>query len=682
VANGLAFGFPTVLPDTSDVVLRELHNENITHAGDSTPNRIVAGNDILDVILSVAKQTRVTAGRDIVNMVFLGQNVSQSDITRIVAGRDITATTSPVSPFVNQDGAVVPSATQLPALQGDTFVLGGPGALFVEAGRNAGPFLNSAVTDGYSSDIAAGSDPATGPLTYGGGIITVGNLWDPWLGAQGADIYTEFGVAKGQNYAGLISTYLTPANFSNLPGYLFEQTTDANGNAVPDPTKEVYSLSLVDWMTSIASGVISRYDTTLGVTTPPANAPALIQFLQSLQKGGSATTAMALTYLPQLSDQTLPLIPWMQLNQSAALSKAYGTVDVTYAQAFAAFQALPTLTQREFLLTDVYFNELVQTSIPTSPSYLVYSRGYQAVNTLFPGSDGYTQNSLNGGPAGASSTVTTGNLDLRLATIQTEEGGNIVILGPGGRVLAGSTVSTSVQASRRDYQGGALYSGFAPDSPLPSTITQIPPGYEGVLTLRGGSIDSFTDGDFLLNQSRAFTEEGGDVAIWSSNADVNAGQGPRTTADVPPIVVNIDENGDSQVSTTSAVSGAGIGAFQPDASGLAPAVFLIAPRGTVDAGAAGVRSAGNVYIAAFQVANADAIQAQGTISGAGAAAPVNVGAQTSSNAASAAASQAAQAAAGSQGDANQRPLIYVDVLGFLGDEDDGSGNGPQGKNRK
>jgi hypothetical protein len=396
---------------------------------------------------------------------------------------------------------------------------------------------------------------------------------------------------------------------------------------------------------------------------------------------GILATAVA-SYLPQLSSQTMPLIPWMLLHGTSALSSVAGAQnvaagDVTYAQAYAAFQALSPLAQREFLIKNVYFNELSQTSVPTSPSYLVYSRGYQAVNALFPASYGYTANSLNGGPAGASTTVETGDLDLRLATIQTEEGGDIAILGPGGRVVAGSTVSTSVQASRRNYAGGDLYSGLGYSGlsttgmvlgvPDPASISQIPAGYEGVLTLRGGDIESFTDGDFLLNQSRAFTEEGGDVVLWSSNADVNAGQGPRTTADVPPLVVTFDQDAYSTVSTTAAVSGAGIGAFGTDDEGLSPDVFLIAPRGTVDAGDAGVRSSGNVFVAAYQVANADAIQAQGTISGAGATAAVNVSAQTSGNAAGAAAAQAAQSTA-SQANQAQRPLIFVDVLGYLSDE--------------
>jgi filamentous hemagglutinin family protein len=655
-ATPQGFAFPTVLPDTPDTALRLLHNPDTTHAGDAAPDRIAAGLDIEKLDLSTAKQTRVAAGRDIVNMVFLGQNVASSDITRITAGRDITATTALVS--VNQGGAT------LPTLQGDTFVLGGPGAFFLEAGRNAGPFLNSAVAD------LTDANGTSAPQTIGGGVIAVGNEWNPYLPAQSANIYVAFGVADGQNYAGLVSTYLNPANFSALPGYLFLQSTDSTGLQTPILTEEVYSLSLVQWMTSIASKVVGLYDTAQGVKTPSASAPALIQFLQRLASGGTATTSEALTYLPQLADQTLPLIPWLQLNEPSVLAKAYGTLDVTYAQAFSAFQALPTLTQREFLIPNVYFNELNQTSIPGSPSYLQYSRGYIAVNTLFPAADGYTANALNGGPAGASTTVQTGNLDLRLATIQTDQGGDISLLGPGGEVLAGSVVSTSVQASRRNYDGFALYAGQPLNAPYGAVaISSIPSGYEGILTLQGGSIESFTDQDFLLNQSRAFTEEGGNITIWSSNADVNAGQGPRTTADVAPAVVNINENGYIQVNTDASVTGAGIGAFNSDSEGLAPDVFLIAPRGTVDAGAAGIRSSGNIFIAAFAVANTAGIQATGTISGSGAPGAVNVSAQTSGNAAAAAVAQAAQAASDSAGQF-ERPIIVVDVLGYLGNETD------------
>ncbi len=321
----------------------------------------------------------------------------------------------------------------------------------------------------------------------------------------------------------------------------------------------------------------------------------------------------ALAVLPEAAgpeDAAHPLAS-AQLRQSARPGFRRSGYQRLPGSGFDTFEALlPALNQREFLLKDVYFNELIQTSIPTSASYLQYSRGYEAVNALFPGSLGYTQNDISGGSNGANATVETGNLDLRLATIQTDQGGDVVILGPGGEVLAGSTVSTAAEAATRVYGGAALFSGGLPGAPEPAAISQIPVGFEGILTLSGGSIDTFTDGAFLLNQSRLFTEGGGDIAMWSSNADLNAGQGPKTSADFPPIVVRIDEDAYSEVNAAAGVSGAGIAAFQPDPTVAAPDVFLIAPRGTVDAGSGGVRAAGSIFVAALQVANAANFQVE------------------------------------------------------------------------
>jgi filamentous hemagglutinin family protein len=605
VVSGRPLLFPSILPNTPDVIRKTYHSQVPLHLGDATPNLIYAGGDISGMILSTPKQTRIEAGRDIVNMMFFGQNLAAGDITRIVAGRDITATTVLTSPIVGPD--LNELGDQKAALQGDTFVIGGPGSFFLEAGRDAGPFLNSAVTNGFANPGGGALPAATGQLTYGGGILSVGNEWNPWLpDSGGASIFTLFGVGKGADFDALRDIYLDPANLGNLDGALFQQVTDSTGASVPDRTKPIY-------------------------------APILIG--------------------------------WMQANEASVLTTAYGTTNVSFQQAYDAFKALPELTQRVFLISKLYFNELEQTSIPTSPSYLKYSRGYQAVNALFPASLGYTQNDLSGGSNGANQTVETGNLDLRLATIQTERGGDIFILGPGGNVLAGSTVRTSDQAARRTYDGGRLFSGDQTVAPYAATITSIPTGFEGILTLRGGSISTFTDGSFLLNQSRLFTEQGGDVVMWSSNADLNAGQGPKTSANFPPIVLHVDEDAFSIVDRTGSVSGAGIAAFQPSPDIPAPDVFLIAPRGTVDAGDAGVRVAGNLYIAALTVANADNFKVSGNSFGVPAAAAVDVGAQTSAGASAAAAQQAAQAVAGSQAAQVERSVITVDVLGYVGEDE-------------
>jgi filamentous hemagglutinin family protein len=673
VTSGVSFDFPSILPNTSDVVRSELHNSTPTHEGDPNPNQILAGGNITDLIFSSPKEADVSAGLDLINTVFIGQNLAATDVTDITAGQDIIGTTTLGTPIISSSGT---QGTELPIVQGNTFVIGGPGAFFLQAGRNAGPFLNSATTDGF--EVVNGGYVSTGVLTWAGGVQSVGNLFNPWLPQQGASIVTEFGVSKGQDYSALINYYLSPANFGSLPDYLFTQTTSDTGLPIVDRNQEIYSLDLLTWLKANAASII----TTFGAGSPAS------QIAAALNKGQTVSLSQALAILPILGDQRMPLIPWLQLNYPSLLQSQFGTLDVTYQQAFDAFQILPTLNQRQFLLKDVYFNELIQTSIPSSPSYHQYSRGYQVVNTLFPSSLGYTQNDLSGGANGSNAPVLTGNLDLRLSTIQTEQGGDIFILGPGGEVLAGSTVATSVQAANRAYAGGSLFSGDPPNNSngylLTSDITAIPVGYEGILTLEGGAIDGFTDGDFLLNQSRLFSEAGGDIALWSSNANLNAGQGPKTSANFPPIAVSIDENAYSTINQAAGVSGAGIAAFEPDPTTPAPDVFLIAPRGTVDAGAAGVRSAGNIFVAALQVANATNFQTtgSGSISGVAGGPTVNVSAGTSAAAASAAAAQAAQAASSTANSTVDRTVITVDVLGYLAGLSDTSDEEEQKRKRK
>ncbi len=150
---------------------------------------------------------------------------------------------------------------------------------------------------------------------------------------------------------------------------------------------------------------------------------------------------------------------------------------------------------------------------------------------------------------------------------------------------------TDQQAGARSYDAQRIYTGYlVPQrigTPTPAAgIQAIPSGEEGVLTLRGGSISTFTDGDFLLNQSRLFTEQGGNIIMWSSNADLNAGQGPKTSANFPPVVVKVDQDGFVETDQAGATTGAGIAALQATPDSPPSDVDLIAPRGTVDAGAA------------------------------------------------------------------------------------------------
>jgi filamentous hemagglutinin family protein len=603
---------PGVLPTTSDTQRRALHDPRIPHQNDAVPNRIYAGGDIDNLVVFSPKQTRIGAGRDIVNMMFFGQNLNPGDISRVVAGRDITATSVFTAPIAASNGV---SGTPEPALQGNTFVIGGPGNFMLEAGRDIGPFLNSANVT-YRTGDGASVPISTATASFGGGVLAVGNEWNPWLPAKGAAVSVLFGVGDGMNYDGLRETYLDPANLAAMPDYLFaqqqEQITTGNLTStitVADRSKPIYGALLVSWM---------------------------------------------------------------QANDPIGLVAAFGTANVSYAQAYQVFASLPNLTQHVFL-NQVYFNELKETSDPDGPSYLKYARGYQAVNILFPASLGYTANGLDGGTNGSNAPVVTGNLDLRLATIQSDYGGNVDIMGPGGRVLAGSTVRTSAQAARRTYNGGKLFAGndgvvnrSLPDA---AAITSIPPGYEGVLTLRGGDINTFTDGDFLLNQSRLFTEQGGQIVMWSSNADLNAGQGPKTSANFPPVVVKVSSDLFVQPDQAGATTGAGIAALQATPDSPPSNVYLIAPRGTVDAGDAGIRVSGNLSIAALSVANADNIQVQGKSFGLPPQPVTNLTLTTASTAATEAATIANNMRA-----AQPATTVEVEVTGFGGDDSNNPDN--------
>ena len=443
-------------------------------------------------------------------------------------------------------------------------------------------------------------------------------------------------------YSALRDTYLDPTKFADLDGALFVQVTDLLGNSRPDRTKQIYAPILAKWLRD--------------------NSPA------------SFAGVFGSSQYPNTDAG------------NAALSEAaYGYSAALY----MAFNALDPLLQNTFLIKQLLFNELQQPARPTSPSYLQYARSYRAIQTLFPASSGYTDNLavytvdpatisedhpqgvpvrklVNGEPAKAT-LVSTGNADLRLATLQTANGGDLTILGPGGNFVAGSVVRTSAQAAQRVTRFGVDQTASLTNGQLTNAnvqrISSIPIGYEGLLTLNGGAISAFTDGNFLVNQSRVFSQAGGDITMWSSNGDLNAGQGPRSASNFPPISVRFDLDGFSQVDSAGSVSGAGIGAFRRHPDDPVSSVILIAPAGLVDAGDAGVRAAGDVLVAAARVANSDAFSAGGSISG--------VPAQGASPAAAAPAGANSAVAAQGGGardgndNADKRSIITVDVLGFV-----------------
>ncbi len=328
---------------------------------------------------------------------------------------------------------------------------------------------------------------------------------------------------------------------------------------------------------------------------------------------------------------------------------------LTIQQNWQKFRALNPAQQKLQVLYD-FFAVLDETgrdyNNQSSPFFHQYANGYQAVNTLFPASYGYTVNGLGGGSNGSSQNIVTGNFDMRGSTVQTQQGGNISILGPGGRILVGSAIASPA----------------------------VNPASEGILTLEKGNIDTFTNGDVLVAQSRIMTEQGGNIVMWSSNGNLDAGKGAKTSVSAPPPRYDCALDWVCTADIKGAVSGAGIATLQSLPNVPIGNANLIAPRGTVDAGAAGIRVSGNLNVAALQVLNSFNIQVQGVTIGLPTAPAPNIGALTTASNTAAATQATLPVPASGNGD---RPsVIIVEVVGYGGGDQTPNRAAPEGDRQK
>lgn len=206
-----------------------------------------------------------------------------------------------------------------------------------------------------------------------------------------------------------------------------------------------------------------------------------------------------------------------------------------------------------------------------------YAEGRAAIAALFP-----------------DATLTPANIDLFYSAVKTEQGGNIELLAPAGGVTVGLA------------------------TPDEATMKNKKPSEQGLFTFRGGSIQTLVQDSFLVNQSRDFTLDGGDILVWADQGSIDAGSGAKTVSATPPPVLVI-RNGQIVLDASNSVAGSGIGALASRDDTPASDVYLFAPQGAIDAGDAGLRSTGNVTLGAQQVLNASNIQAAGSVSGAPAA---------------------------------------------------------------
>ena len=273
-----------------------------------------------------------------------------------------------------------------------------------------------------------------------------------------------------------------------------------------------------------------------------------------------------------------------------------------------------------------------------------YATGYKAINTMFPAKFGYTDNSESGTLGAKNGVVKTGDMNLLHATVQTARGGDISIFGPGGDIIVGSLA-------------------IEPNPNL--KLNNL-----GILTLNGGNVNSFTDGSVLVNSSRVFTELGGAITMWSSNRDLDAGRGAKTTASLNALTVDIDNNAYQSPDRGGLVTGAGIGTLAVSADVPGGKVTLLAPVGTIDAGDAGIRSSGDLVVIAAVIANSGNFSVSGSVTSSSAVAVPSLGALTAGQN-TPTQSQGKPDVTGST-QTQQPSVILVNVIGYGG----GDGGAP------
>ena len=249
---------------------------------------------------------------------------------------------------------------------------------------------------------------------------------------------------------------------------------------------------------------------------------------------------------------------------------------------------------------------------PASPFFHQYSRGYQAINTLFPASFGYTQNSLERRHQRRQSAGR--DRHSRHARLDHPD--------PAGRQYFDPRPGR--RDPRRQCQRGAGGQ---------SGERRHPDAREGQhLHLhrlrRAGGAEPHHDRAGRQHRHVEFERQ------------PRCRQGRQDRCPAPPPKFDCDIDWICSADIKGEVSGAGISTLQSLPGVPAGNANLIAPRGTVDAGAAGIRVSGNLNIAALQVLNAFNIQVQGVTVGVPAPTAPNIGALSDASAASGAATKA------------------------------------------
>lgn len=569
--------------------------------GRREPVRLIAETGDVTLRAEVGDATRIIAGGDVNLRGLLVQQQDGNELSLVQAGRDLNVI-------------------------GNTRVRGPGDALFV-AGRD----VNVTAADGIDTN----GNRENGALPNGSANLTVMAGVQPGV--------SDFGVAE-QRFFHLLGG----AGVADRPADLYAQLLAARGGqAVP-------GLDSAAAQGFAGLGFAEQINAARDLVGAQAFEAAVLTYMQGRDAKpnlSSAQAIAALATLPQREQAVLlgsVLAPaWSQavapaVQRSTALAMANGrggayalalseylrmrtgTQDLGGDQALQAFEQLST-EHRLLFINQVLKRELTvagtQATQQKTPEAKLdaYQSGFNALATVFPGSQD------------------TSSLLMGASSIKTQQNSDINVFTPHGGMNVGRLTGLA------DAEAAAKL---------------------GIVTTSGGDITGVVRDSIEVNQSRIFVVDDGDVLLWASFGNIDAGKGSKTVTGAPAPVIRVVGNR-LEVDTTGSFSGSGIAALDPDSK-----LSLFAPRGEINAGEAGIRAGGSITLDAPTIVGANDIQIAG---GGNLAPPPTVGnASTNIGSLGQSATAAGPSQAESRGTSTPKRRLLLDFLGFGSDKDEDS----------
>ena len=588
-------------------------------ASSRSPVRIISGEGDISYSggILVARPIRIMAGRDIVVPpgnagAIKAQHQSTQELSLIEAGRDIVMSSLPNSTI-------------------DLRVLG-PGDLVVVAGRNV-------------------------DLNASGGIGTVGNRENNALPDGSAALTVVAGVApRGLDGTQATAWYFPLLGGSGIAGHAADLAAQLGAAATGQPIPAVGGAAASRFRALTVDQQVSEAQTLCGVASfnatllramqrieanpqlDLAGANAAFGKLGAANRSGIVGAALADAWSVRIgADEQIRQALAMAAEQGAAHNHLDALAAFTSAvagrglspeEALSAFAALPV--ERKLIFTNRVLTAEVReagrkaSNLSGVDRDAAYAKGYAAIDTVFP--------EVGGG----------GDVRMGSSQIRTLQGSDVTILAPRGGVNVGE-----LSASSSTKSASVL----------------------GIVTAAGGDISLVVKDSVAVNQSRVFTVGQGDLLMWASEGNLDAGRGAKTVTGAPPPVFRFDANGNFVIDTSGSFTGSGIAVL--DASST---LDLYAPKGEINAGDAGIKSLGNAFLGAARFVGADNLSVGGV--SVGAPPPASTGGDTAGlagagQAASTAATRINSDDSDEEKDRKRRKRLNL-ILDFLG-FGDGSG---------